>query len=240
MKTLIKSAIIGLAMLGAVAGSSTAATSTFNATPTLQTSNSTFSFSKFDTNLGSLTAVDLLLNSATVSGNIILNAGSDASGALNSVSGLIRTSGSGMTTSNSTFTSLNFNPTLPVTPNPDTTESFALLGGQSLIGSPLTFSIGSGFWSSYQNSGGTGNTPNFTGRLVLSGSYSSGATDLSLTTSGLASSLSSYTLRYTYTTSPGPSPVPEPGQVAASLLLLGGIGGYVFIKRRRKSAVAAA
>ena len=30
-----------------------------------------------------------------------------------------------------------------------------------------------------------------------------------------------------------PSPVPEPGQVAASLLLLSGIGGYVFLKRRR-------
>ena len=27
--------------------------------------------------------------------------------------------------------------------------------------------------------------------------------------------------------------VPEPGQVAASLLLLGGIGGYVFLKRRK-------
>jgi hypothetical protein len=35
--------------------------------------------------------------------------------------------------------------------------------------------------------------------------------------------------------------VPEPGQVAASLLLLGGIGGYVFLKRRKvvKAAVAA-
>jgi hypothetical protein len=38
-----------------------------------------------------------------------------------------------------------------------------------------------------------------------------------------------------------PSSVPEPGQVAASLLLLGGIGGYVFLKRRKtaKSALAA-
>jgi sulfatase modifying factor 1 len=35
--------------------------------------------------------------------------------------------------------------------------------------------------------------------------------------------------------SPGPDPaaVPEPGQIAASLLLLGGIGGYVFLKRRK-------
>ena len=32
---------------------------------------------------------------------------------------------------------------------------------------------------------------------------------------------------------PGTSPVPEPGQVAASLVLLAGIGGYVFLKRRK-------
>lgn len=38
---------------------------------------------------------------------------------------------------------------------------------------------------------------------------------------------------------PTPSAVPEPGQVAASLLLLGGIGGYVFLKRR-KNAIAQA
>jgi hypothetical protein len=41
---------------------------------------------------------------------------------------------------------------------------------------------------------------------------------------------------------PDPSPVPEPGQVAASLLLLSGIGGYVWMKRRKaaKPATAAA
>ncbi len=33
--------------------------------------------------------------------------------------------------------------------------------------------------------------------------------------------------------------VPEPGQVAASLLLLGGIGGYVFLKRRKAAKSAA-
>ncbi len=42
---------------------------------------------------------------------------------------------------------------------------------------------------------------------------------------------------------PGPDPaaVPEPGQVAASLLLLAGIGGYVFFKRRKaaKATMAA-
>ena len=34
--------------------------------------------------------------------------------------------------------------------------------------------------------------------------------------------------------------VPEPGQVAASLLLLCGIGGYVFVKRRRAAKPAVA
>jgi hypothetical protein len=38
---------------------------------------------------------------------------------------------------------------------------------------------------------------------------------------------------------PVPSNVPEPGQVAASLLLLAGIGGYVFLKRRRTAKQAA-
>jgi hypothetical protein len=37
----------------------------------------------------------------------------------------------------------------------------------------------------------------------------------------------------------GTSAVPEPGQVAASLLLLGSIGGYVFLKRRQAAKVAA-
>jgi hypothetical protein len=38
----------------------------------------------------------------------------------------------------------------------------------------------------------------------------------------------------------GTAAVPEPGQVAASLLLLAGIGGYVFIKRRKAAKPAVA
>jgi len=73
----------------------------------------------------------------------------------------------------------------------------------------------------------------------LEGDENTGTGSTALDPSNLLSP-TSLTLRYTYTPSSGPSAVPEPGQVAASLLLLGGIGGYVFIKRRRKSAVAAA
>jgi hypothetical protein len=41
------------------------------------------------------------------------------------------------------------------------------------------------------------------------------------------------------TSASAPSAVPEPGQVAASLLLLSGIGGYVFVKRRKAAKPAA-
>jgi hypothetical protein len=42
------------------------------------------------------------------------------------------------------------------------------------------------------------------------------------------------------TADPGSAAVPEPGQVAASLLLLAGLGGYVFIKRRKTAKPALA
>jgi hypothetical protein len=53
---------------------------------------------------------------------------------------------------------------------------------------------------------------------------------------------SQYNTPITTPVSPDPSPVPEPGQVAASLLLLVGIGGYVWMKRCKtaKAAVSAA
>lgn len=54
------------------------------------------------------------------------------------------------------------------------------------------------------------------------GIYNAGLTGQSVTTLGYA--LEPYT---------DPTAVPEPGQVAASLLLLGGIGGYAFVKRRK-------
>ena len=105
---------------------------------------------------------------------------------------------------------------------------------QSLIGaSPVTLSINSSVFANYTGSG----TVLYTSS-ILEGDDNTGTGSTALDPSNLLSP-TSLTLRYTYT-SGDPSAVPEPGQVAASLLLLGGIGGYVFIKRRRKSAVAAA
>ena len=50
----------------------------------------------------------------------------------------------------------------------------------------------------------------------------------------------SFTLSYASGGGGGTAAVPEPGQVAASLLLLGGIGGYVFLKRRKAAKPAVA
>ncbi len=105
---------------------------------------------------------------------------------------------------------------------------------QSLIGaSPVTLSINSSVFANYTGSG----TILYTSEILV-GDVNTGNGITNTNDSNLLSP-TSLTLRYSYTTS-DPSAVPEPGQVAASLLLLGGIGGYVFIKRRRKSAVAAA
>jgi hypothetical protein len=57
--------------------------------------------------------------------------------------------------------------------------------------------------------------------------YNAGLVGNSVTTLGFA--LEPYT---------DPTAVPEPGQVAASLLLLGGIGGYAFVKRRKAAKPA--
>jgi hypothetical protein len=59
-----------------------------------------------------------------------------------------------------------------------------------------------------------------------------------LYSAGLAGSGVS-TLGYSgYVGGGGSAAVPEPGQVAASLLLLGGIGGYAFVKRRKAAKPA--
>jgi hypothetical protein len=61
----------------------------------------------------------------------------------------------------------------------------------------------------------------------ITGIYNAGLAGSSITTLGYA--LEPYS---------DPSSVPEPGQVAASLLLLSGIGGYVFLKRRKAAKPA--
>jgi hypothetical protein len=62
----------------------------------------------------------------------------------------------------------------------------------------------------------------------ISGIYNAGLAGNSITTLG-----------YAFEPYSDPTAVPEPGQVAASLLLLTGIGGYVFLKRRKAAKAPA-
>jgi hypothetical protein len=81
---------------------------------------------------------------------------------------------------------------------------------------PDTYSLGSSISGSATWSGQT-----FTSMQLTSGSYAGTLTN-----------------GETVTVNIGPAGVPEPGQVAASLLLLAGVGGYVFVKRRKAAKIA--
>ena len=81
---------------------------------------------------------------------------------------------------------------------------------------PNTYSLGSSISGNATWSGQT-----FASMQLTSGSYAGTLTN-----------------GETVTVNVGPSGVPEPGQVAASLLLLAGVGGYVFVKRRKAAKMA--
>jgi hypothetical protein len=236
---IMKKITLALTIGASVIGSVFAQTSTLdrNASWNLTGSNQNFTFSQFDSTLGTLTAIQLILNSATVSGSVNITNNTGLPISIDALRSRINLSGTGFTSNTTTNT---------VLPSSPSTSGGFLLGGSSsqaftltstsLLGLPSTTAINAGSWAAYT---GSGNTPNFTARLVNTVSSDAGDPLNDLTNSfSFSAPGTSVTLRYTYT--PSIAPIPEPGQVAASLLLLSGIGAYVFIKRRKKSAPAAA
>jgi hypothetical protein len=233
MKTFILTIIASVSVLASAFAQSVTINQTV--TPTLTTTSQTFTFNLFDSDLGTLTAVNLLLNSSVAGGSVSLT--TDAESAIfDSFTSRVRTSGTGLAPLETTAVPISLNPGLPNPQSANTLESYYVTGSQSLISSVQTYAINSLNWASYQTPGGAGNTPNFSARTFATQTLTTDGSPVFIST--LYTAASSYTLRYTYT--PGPAPIPEPGQVAASLLLLSGIGAYVFIKRRKKSAPAAA
>lgn len=244
MKTLIKSAIVAGICLLAAGGANAQSTQFYTQNVTLAyspTSNltSNFTFTKFNSSLGNLTAVDLLMTSSTAGGSFSLDTNTNGfQSIVSGVSAQVRSGSTSFGLSNQLTSAQNLSasPSFPYTQPEDSVQTYSI-SNQSLIGSTQIYSVNfAPYLSNYQSVDGSGTTANFSGRLLV---------NLSQTTSGNPTqnwvsftAPTSFTLRYTYT--PSVNPVPEPGQVAASLLLLGGIGGYIFIKRRRKPAVAAA
>jgi hypothetical protein len=235
MKSKILTLIAGISIFAA--SGVNAANQTFSDTQQVTRLGSTFTFSQFNSSLGSLTAVDLIINSSVSGGNFSVSRGATgAIGTNGTVSLFTQKLSVEDSDGNPIFTgpiqSLTFSGINSIPRN--TTRIFTIDPSQSILAtSPSNpISIGSSPWSIFIG----------TSTVDLNATVTPEAT----VTSGLglssnydnSTALTALTLRYTYTTDP--SPVPEPGQVAASLLLLGGIGAYVFIKRRKKSAPAAA
>lgn len=239
MKNPIRSLLLGIALVGvALAGVAQAATNSYTDNQTIDTSGVSFTFTKFDSSLGSLSAVDLIINSSVPGGSFSFSKTGVGSSTYQSFNGGMQVySDNSLLFNNSTAISLTATPvagngTFQSSSNINN-RTFSVAGSQSLLSSvPYTQSIASSGWGDF-----TG-----TGSLNLYGLFNALATASGSNLTPQYANLiapTSLTVRYTYTPA-SPSPVPEPGQVAASLLLLGGIGGYVFIKRRRKPAVAAA
>ncbi len=235
MKVTLKPILAGLLILSAY--SAHAATVSFNDTETVSTGGTLFTFSQFDPSLGTLSAIDLIIQTSTLQGDVTYTRSGLANRTYtdaNAAIGIDTAPGFGGYSSTplsfarspaGSFTVDGSNPTQVVTVT-GTTQS--LIGG-----TPVTLGINPSAFGSYTGLA----TVSFAG-FTLYGDVNTGSGTVNLNDSNLLSP-TTLTLRYTYTPS-GPVPVPEPGQVAASLLLLGGIGAYVFIKRRRKSAAAAA
>jgi hypothetical protein len=225
--------IAGISIFAACGASAVPTTITQNTTVSANKDGASFTFNQFDTSLGSLSAVNLIINSSIAGGNFTLNRASAGSTSPATYDGLQMTLDvSDLNGSVFTGPVTNITATGNSSIARPSSNLYLVTGVQSLLSSsPTSVPISSGSWSLYEGLGSV--------------ALSAGLTNLPLFTQGRNISVppdnlfanTSVTLQYTYT--PGTAPVPEPGQVAASLLLLGGIGAYVFIKRRKKSAPAA-
>jgi hypothetical protein len=235
MKNPVRSLALGIALLGAVTAITTAATVSFSDSNNATTDGVNFTFSQFDPSLGTLTAVDLIIQSSTLQGDMTFTRTGLAARTYSDVFAElaidVQSGFAGYVTSPLSFART---PSGSFTVDGTNTSQLITVTGttQSLIGgTPITFGINSAFFGAYTGFG----TMSFASFLLV-GDDNNGSGTININTSNLLSP-TTLTLRYTYTN--GPVPIPEPGQVAASLLLLGGIGAYVFLKRRKKPATTA-
>ncbi len=222
-----------LASVIAVVSSSQAALLSYNATQNVVTTGTSISFSKFNPTLGTLSAIDLIINSSTPGGNVNVTNNSASAMDVDAIESRFRLTSNatlGITGYTSAYTALTTSPASnPLTIAGSGSQLFAISGGQSLLGgSPVTRSVSSSAFAQYQGSGNITYLTNVQNLVDTLGE------DFAVSSVGYFA-LTSFTLQYTYTPATPPSPVPEPSQVAASMLVLGGLGIY-FLRRRRKVA----
>jgi hypothetical protein len=190
------------------------------------TTGSHFTFNQFNTSLGTLTAVDLIINSSNASGNFTLsrsNAGLNLSA---SYTGLEMGLGIADPYDNvfiGSYQAISTSGNSSIAKA--STNTYLVIGNQSLLDSePYTASIASGAWSYYQGS----STVTLYSEVFATAYFTAGR-NITPNYDNLFANTST-TLRYTYT--PTPSGVPEPSQMVASLLVIAGLGIY-FLRRRK-------
>ena len=232
--TTMKNILLILLSAFLAASSSQAALITYTDTNNVPTGGSTFSFSQFNPTLGTLTAVDLIIQSSTLQGNLTYTRTGLANRTYTDLNAAIAIDvAAGFNGYTSTSLSYLRSPSGNFTINASNTSQLITVTGtnQSLIGgSPITLGINSGSFGSYLGL----STVTFDVYTLL-GDVNTGTGTVNENDSNILSP-TTLALRYTYST--GPSPVPEPGQVAASLLALGGLGVYFVLRRRRSARVS--
>lgn len=228
------------ALVIAVVTSSQAALITSNQTSTVTTDGVNFTFSQFNPSTGNLTAIDLIIQSSTLQGNLTYTKGTGSTYTISNLNAALAISGPGLGVegySTSDFTYAR-TPSGSFTLNATNATRLITVNGttQSLIGgSPITLSIASSDFGSYLGSSNVDFNVllNFSDTTIKAGSATMPGID---STNFL--SPTTLALLYTYTVPTPPSPVPEPSQVAASLLVIGGLGIYL-LRRRQISTKSA-
>ncbi len=188
-----------------------------------------FAFNQFDTGLGTLTGVLVIIDFSTPSGTFrVTNLDENASATANAFyNGIAVTSVGGLGVTYSNSHTIGATPQLPYVVNAGSLQNFTVNSGQSALpgGVAVTNVVSTNFFSAYE---GAGNV-NFSVLRVA---------DVNVTGADYAVRTSNQTndtrLIVTYNYTPvGPSPIPEPATVmAGAFLALVGAGTYV---RRRNS-----
>ena len=231
--TTMKNLLLILLSAFLAASSSQAALITYTDTNNVTTGGSTFTFSQFNPTLGTLNAIDLIIQSSTLQGSATITRNTGTRNISNMEAFLTIDPESGFDEYFSDGLLYDRTPSGTFTVNATNTTQLVTVTGttQSLIGgSPITLGIDPSAFASYTGVG----TVSFISSLIASETQT-GAGSATVNYSSLLSP-TTLALRYTYST--GPSPVPEPGQVAASLLVLGGLGVYFVLRRRRSARVS--
>ena len=230
----MKKTIIALALAAGLSASSYAAISYQSVTNTVNGVGTTFHFSQFNSALGTLNSVTFSILSSVDSGSFFVqnNIGTSAT---------VRTPHDFLTVTDNQGSGAGYagnNKALVTTPTTgvdgytlagNTSETFTVTP-VSLIGvGPVNSVLSSAFFAAYTGTG----LVSFNAAKDPSVSISGGS--ISFDMSGVDNS-TAMSLTYDYTT----APVPEPSQVAASILLIAGIAGFVIVRRRKQSALALA